>query len=121
MRYLITGLALVVPLTVAAVPAYAQDGDRVASASIARGDLATAERTLVQELRIHPNRPELMLNLAAVYAKTGRREAARALYEGVLAQDDVLMDVSADRTAGSHAVATAGLRRLETVQVSASR
>jgi Tfp pilus assembly protein PilF len=103
---------------IAALPAQAQDS-AVASTQIAQGDYSQAETKLLGELRVHPGRPELLLNLAAVYAKTGRAGEARALYTKVLATDDVLMDVSVDRTAGSHALAQRGLRRLDTVQFSA--
>jgi DNA-binding SARP family transcriptional activator len=120
MRAVLAGLALFAPLAFAAAPAQAQDGDRVASTAIAKGDFDGAERVLVQELRIHPGRPELLLNLAAVYARTGRQADARTLYRQVLSQDNVLMDLSADRTAGSHAVAVAGLRQLD-IQATASR
>jgi thioredoxin-like negative regulator of GroEL len=120
MRAVLAGLALLAPLAFAPMPAQAQNGDRVASAAIAKGDFAGAERMLVQELRIHPDRPELLLNLAAVYANTGRSSDARALYRRVLAQNDVLMDLSPDRTAGSHAIAVAGLRQLDR-QATASR
>jgi Tfp pilus assembly protein PilF len=102
----------------AVLPAQAQDS-AVASTQIAQGDFAQAESKLLAELRIHPGRPELLLNLAAVYAKTGRTGEARSLYTKVLSTDDVLMDLSLDQTAGSHALAQRGLRRLDTVQFSA--
>jgi tetratricopeptide (TPR) repeat protein len=102
---------------VAAIPAQAQD--RAVATHIVQGDLSQAESKLLAELRIYPGRPELLLNLAAVYAKTGRTSEARALYARVLSKDDVLMDLAADRTAGSHAIAQRGLRRLDTVQFSA--
>lgn len=103
---------------VAALPAQAQES-AVAATQISQGDLAAAESALLAELRIHPGRPELLLNLAAVYAKTGRTGEARGLYTKVLSKDDVLMDLSVDRTAGSHMLAQRGLRRLDTVQFSA--
>jgi len=120
MRAVLTGLALFAPLAFAA-PAMAQNGDRTASAAIEQGDYAGAERTLLQELRIHPGRPELLLNLATVYARTGREAEAKALYRQVLAQNDVKMDLSADRVAGSHAVAMAGLRRISDVRTASNR
>lgn len=113
MRAVLSVLVLAAPLALISAPAQATDGDRVASSAIEQGDFAGAERILLQELRIHPGRPELLLNLATVYSRTGRQAEARALYRQVLAQSDVLMDLSADRTAGSHAVAVAGLRRLD--------
>jgi len=120
MRAVLAGLVFVAPLAFA-TPALAQDGDRTASTAIEQGDFAGAEQTLTQELRIHPDRPELLLNLATVYARTGRKGEARTLYRQVLAQDDVLMDLSADRTAGSHAVAVAGLRRIDDVRTASNR
>ncbi|MCW3838036.1 tetratricopeptide repeat protein [Sphingomonas canadensis] len=115
MRIALLGLALAAPLALGALPAQAQSNEGTGSAAIARGDLAAAERELTAELRIHPGRPELLLNLAAVYSRTGREAQARSLYLRVLSQDDVLMDLSADRTAGSHAIAQTGLQRLEGV------
>lgn len=103
---------------VAALPAQAQDS-AVASTHIVQGDYARAESKLLAELRIHPGRPELLLNLAAVYAKTGRVGEARSLYTKILSKDDVLMDLSAEQSAGSHALAQRGLRRLDAVQFSA--
>lgn len=116
MRFALVILAAA-PL-VAALPAQAQDGS-VASAQIVQGDYAAAEAKLLAELRANPERPELLINLAAVYAKTGRTSEARGLYTRVLSSDDVLMDLSAQRTAGSHAIAQRGLRRLDTVQFTA--
>ena len=104
------------PLMLVAPSAFAQDP--VAHTAIASGDYSAAEQTLRSELRIYPGRPELLLNLAAVYMKTGREAEARAIYMKVLSQRDVLMDVSADRTVGSHVVATNGLKRLQTGQLS---
>jgi len=108
--------AAALPLLLAALPANA--GERSIAASIAAGAYAEAEQAIQSELRIYPGRPELLLNLAAVYAKTGRTADAKALYTRVLAQRDVLMDLSADKVAGSHAVATAGLKQVQAVQFS---
>jgi thioredoxin-like negative regulator of GroEL len=100
-----------------ALPAHAQSD--VASTAIVDGAYSTAEAKLVGELRARPDQPELLLNLAAVYAKTGRIAQARTLYDRVLSQDEVLMDLASQRTAGSHAIARTGLDRLEAVQFSA--
>lgn len=110
---------VIAPFALAVLPAQAQvqNGDPVASAAIARGEYSKAEQSLLADLRIHPGRPELMLNLAAIYARTGRTDEARDLYTRVLAKDDVLMDLPADRVVGSHAVAQTGLKRLSAVQL----
>ena len=107
-----------VSLVALATPFAAGAQQRTAYQQIAAGDFSKAEQTLIAERRIFPQRPELMLNLAAVYQQTGRADQARALYDMVLAEPEVMMDVSADRTAGSHAVARNGLRRLPGVQMS---
>ncbi|MEI9850851.1 MAG: tetratricopeptide repeat protein [Sphingomonas sp.] len=119
MRTVLLGLAIAAPMALSALPAQAQ-GDAAASTAIARGDFTRAERDLLAELRIHPDRPELLLNLAAVYSRTGRQAEARGLYEKVLAQSEVLMDLDADRTAGSHAIARIGLRRLATMRTASN-
>ena len=109
-------LLVAAPL-LAALPAQAQDS--VASTQIVQGEYSQAESKLLTELRIHPGRPELLLNLAAVYSKTGRAGEARNLYTKVLSTDDVLMDLSSEQAVGSHALAQRGLRRLDAVQFSA--
>lgn len=109
-------LLAVAPLA-AALPAQAQE--RVAAREIVAGSYDKAEARLVTELRARPNQPELLLNLAAVYAQTGRSAQARAIYDQVLAQDEVLMDLASQRTSSSHAIARTGLQRLQTVQFSA--
>ena len=86
--------------------------DRTGYHAIKQGDFSTAERTLTAQRRIHPDRPELMINLAAVHSRAGRTDEARALYEAVLARPNLLMDVTPDETAWSHDLAAAGLRRL---------
>ena len=102
----------------AAMPARAQENN-VAGALITQGSYAEAEARLLRELRIYSDRPELLLNLAAVYARTGRADGARSLYARVLSQDEVLMDLTSQKTAGSHMIAKAGLERLPPVQFTA--
>lgn len=117
-----TGLAVLIGLAAiaAAAPASAQgDAVRVAHAAYAQGDFGRAERLLTAEQRVFPNSPEVLVNLAAVYARTGRMQQAAALYRQVLSRDDVLLDLSGERTISSHAIATAGLGRVATVQTAA--
>lgn len=99
---------------VAATPAIAQD--RTGYQAIAAGDFAGAASRLEAERRIFPHRPELMLNLAAAYARTGRVADARVLYADVLAQPAVAMDMPSGAIASSHDVATRGLARLGVAQ-----
>ncbi len=110
----IAGL-IILTLAGAAVPAFA--ADRTGYQSIATGDLATAERHLVADLKFSPQRPELMLNLAAVYRKTGRDSQARALYSAVLDRPAVAMDMPSGTVVSSHDLATRGLIQLAPQQV----
>ncbi len=102
--------ATVAAATVMAVPAMAKD--RNGYQAIAAGDLSQAQATLARERAIYPNRPELMLNQAAVFARTGRIAEARALYGEVLARDAVALDLPDGNVASSHAVAERGMMRL---------
>lgn len=104
----------------AAIPAMAQSGAvRAAHDAFGAGDYVRAERVLMAEQRIYPNNPEVLVNLAAVYARTGRAAQASMLYRQILAREDVLLDLDADRTMSSHALATAGLQRVTTLQTAA--
>lgn len=109
MRTFVT-MSAMMSLAVIAMPAVAKD--RVGYQAIAAGSLSQAERTLAAERAIYPERPELMLNLAAVYAKTGRLAQARALYGDVLQQQPVSMDLADGSVETSHQLAQRGLLRL---------
>ena len=84
--------------------------DRTGYHAIAAGDLATAEERIVAERKIFPQRPELMLNLASVYARTGRDSEARALYAAVLARPAVALDLPSGAVESSHDLANRALR-----------
>lgn len=85
--------------------------------AIVGGDYQKAERVLQPRFAAGERSPELMLNLAAVYVLTNRSEAARPLYLAVLGEPDVAMDASRQEgdVVSAHAVARAGLRRIEIV------
>lgn len=83
--------------------------DRTGYRAIAAGDLSTAEQRIVAERKIFPQRPELMLNLASVYHRTGRESEARALYAAVLARPAVEMDMPSGAVLSSHDIANRGL------------
>ena len=99
-----------VALTVAAVPAVAKD--RLGHSAISAGDLRSAEASLNGERSIFPRRPEVMLNLAVVYARTGRLAEARALYGAVLERDAIAMQTADGGEVSSHVIAERGLARL---------
>ncbi len=90
-----------------------QAQDFAGAGHILRGDLAAAERAIQAEQRLVPRDADLLLNLAFVYARTGRQAEARRLYRQVAAQPDELLDLPARRTVRAHAVAAAGLQRLD--------
>lgn len=92
--------------------ALSQSDDRTAYRAIAAGDFAAAVQTLEAERRIHPQRPELMLNLAAAYRRTGRTADARSLYQEVLERPVVMLDLADGRIVSSRDLATAGLARV---------
>lgn len=58
------------------------------AAKIGRGDYRAAERELVAARAAHPADVELTLNLAAVYARTGRPQLARTAYRQAAAMPD---------------------------------
>lgn len=112
-------IATAASLLAIAAPALSQE--YTAYRAIAAKDYAAAERRLVALRRGAPDRPELMLNLAAVYAKTGRGALARDLYVEVLRRPALLMDMPSGRVASSHAVARFGLLLLEADTLVAAR
>ncbi len=96
----------------AATPALA--ADRTGYQAIAAGDFTAAAKRIEAERRIFPDRPELMLNLAVAYGRTGRSAEARTLYRDVLDKPAVAMDLPDGAVVSSHDIATRGLSRLTT-------
>ncbi len=96
-----------------AAPAYA--ADRTGYQAISAGDYLSAEQALVAERRIFPRRPELMINLATVYARTGRVSQAASMYRAALTEEPVEMLLPRDQVASSHDVAQRGLDSLGAV------
>lgn len=104
------GIISAAVLASAATPATAQDLNGFQA--ISTGDLTRAEQELTVQRRDFPARPELMLNLAHVFAKTDRQDQARVLYREVLARRDVAMDLADGTVVRSHVLAELGLTRL---------
>jgi predicted Zn-dependent protease len=92
-----------------AAPGYAKD--RTGFQAIEAGDLAKAERRIERERKIFPDRPALLINLAAIYRQTGRAGEAQALYRRVLERPAVEMELADGAAASSHDLARAGLAR----------
>lgn len=115
---LATGAAAV--LLSVAPPALANDGAvRAAHDAIVSGNFSSAEQTLVAERRIFPARPELTINLAAVYARTGRTDLATSLYRDALSREAVMLDLGDAQPVSSHVIAQRGLSRLVPIQTAA--
>lgn len=121
MRVVLASIVLAAPLALTPAAQAQVRADPYAKVAIENGDYATAEHKLLAERKIFPGRPEVLLNLAAVYAKTGRYAEARAVYDRVLTLDPVAMDVADGEVAPSHLVAHRGLRLLDNAARQASR
>lgn len=80
---------------------------------IADGKLLLAESTLETARVAEPGEPSVMINLAAIYARTGRTEQAQAMYRQVLASENVQLEMGDHRPAWSHDLARRGLQRNE--------
>ena len=55
--------------------------------AIEKSQLADAERVLTEALDSNPDNPYALLNLGAVYQRTGRFDEAREMFERVIALD----------------------------------
>lgn len=94
------------------LPALVQAESFSGAERIAQGDLAGAEREIAQHRRVFPNDPDLLINLAHVYARTDRQAEARQLYRAVLAREDEELSVAGGQPASAHRLASEGLRRI---------
>lgn len=92
--------------------AQAQDA-QYAHAAITSGKLLRAERDLARDARAGSREPDVLLNLAAVYAMTDRPVEARALYQRVLGGEDASLVLASSEVASAHAIARKGLGRLD--------
>lgn len=116
--------ALALALSFGSLPALAQTGEALAgdhngAREIGTGDYQAAERVLAASLRTSPGDPELMLNLATVYRRSGRVNEAKALYRAVLAQPDETLVVGGNRAISSHALADSAVLALGGTRLSA--
>ncbi|TKD50510.1 tetratricopeptide repeat protein [Sphingomonas baiyangensis] len=81
--------------------------------AIEAGEFSEAEAALRAQLALEPDKPELLINLAAIYARTNRINEAQAMYARVMATDDVSLLLRPGHALGSHAIAERGLAKLE--------
>lgn len=116
MRIVLASIVLAAPLAlIPAAQGQVREGP-YAHAAIQAGDYALAERKLLAEQKVFPAKPEILLNLAALYTKTGRHAEARAIYNRVLALNPVAMDVASGEVAPSHLIASRGLSILDSAR-----
>lgn len=80
---------------------------------IADGKLLLAENQLEAARVAEPNEPSVMINLAAIYARTGRADQAQAMYQRVLASENVQLEMGDHSPAWSHSLARRGMQRSE--------
>lgn len=83
--------------------------------------LAAAERELEARRAQEPDEPSLLINIAYIYAKTGRAADAASAYERVLALPDVLLALGNGKPRWSHALANRGLGRPDGVALTSPR
>ena len=86
---------------------------------IVAGRYNAAEQVIVKEQRMFRHDADLVLNLAFVYAQTGRAAEARDLYQQVLDRPNETMNVPLNGSAGSHDIARLALRQFSSLQISA--
>lgn len=87
---------------------YSSQEQRYGFNALQRNDLAAAEARLIAQLAEEPDEPSVLLNLAYVYAKTGREDQALQMYDQVLRLPDVQMALGSGKPASSHLLARAG-------------
>ena len=104
------GAVVMAALLGAAGPAGAQAFN--GAAKIMAGDYAAAERDIVARRALAPDDVDLLLNLAAVYAGTGRTAKARAAYAHVAAMPDEDVVLRDGSTIGSRALAAKAMARM---------
>lgn len=113
MRIVLASVVLAAPLALIPVAQGQVREGPYAHVAIQSGDFALAERRLLAEQKVFPAKPEILLNLAALYTKTGRHAEARAIYNRVLTLDPVAMNVTSGEVAPSHLIAGRGLSILD--------
>lgn len=79
---------------------------------IASGHHARAEVSLLRQTRLHPDAPEVILNLAALRLASGHATDAAHLYSRVMTLPPMDMDMPDGSIRSSHDVARTGIARI---------
>jgi Tfp pilus assembly protein PilF len=91
-----------------------QAADDLGYQAIRSHDWATAEQQLLAGLQKNPDNAFAQLNLAWVYAQTGRKAEAEALYQEILRRDqDRVASLSSKEGQSMSQLAKRGLARLK--------
>ncbi len=101
---------LTLALAVAAATAPVQD---YGYTKISAGNFAQAEVQLLAVRAEQPGEPSAMINLATVYARTGRAADAALLYQAALDAPNVQLELGNGSPAWSHDLARRGLNRMQ--------
>ncbi len=104
--------AMAVLLTVPAGAAPAGQDALYAGPAISAGQYAQAEQILQPASYADARDPARLINLATVYARTERFDAARAVLNQVRQLPDESLDLADGASASSHRIAAAMLKRL---------
>ena len=83
--------------------------DQIGFKAIAKADYSGAEALLAPKVAAGDRAPEVLLNLAAVYTRTGRNADAARIYRMVQGTENVLMEAANGAPVWSHDLATRGL------------
>lgn len=92
----------------AALPESGYAPGALAFSAIMESDWQRAERQLAASSAAETD-PARLLNLAHVYRKTGRELEAKQLYEAVLAERDMTVELASGQPASAHALAQRAL------------
>jgi len=82
------GIALLASVAFLALPQSGNAADDVGFGAIRSHNWAVAERQLLAGLEKNPNNVFRLLNLAWVYAQTGRKQEAAMIYQRILNKDE---------------------------------
>lgn len=88
-------------------------GHDIGRSGLTHASLSNAEATLVKADRSTPDQPEVLLNLAAVYALSDRKSQARELYARVLSGENASLVTGSSRVANAHDIARKGISLLD--------
>ena len=109
LKIVLAAAAVVMPAAAMAAPTVVEQADPYGANAIARNDFSRMQAKLERAVKGGDTAPEVLLNLAAIYAKQGRGADAQALLAKVLEQQNVDM-ATLNGSAWSHDLARKGMQ-----------